>query len=125
MNRNWMALAAGLLFTLTACNTDEVPQGTVAYNPQQRTGEVAPEELFSSMEVITLQCPDEVIVDTGNDLLFDASLDIPAQELRKPALEALQAILLLLIFPPQPAVQGRGAFGSTGPISVFSCCSVS
>ena len=26
------------------------------------------------MEVITLQCPDEVIVDTGNDLLFDAGI---------------------------------------------------
>ena len=74
MNRNWMTLAAGLLLTLMACNTDGVPQGTVAYNPQQRTGEVAPEELFSSMEVITLQCPDEVIVDTGNDLLFDAGI---------------------------------------------------
>ena len=74
MNRNWMALAAGLLFTLTACNTDEAPQGTVQYDPQQRTDEVAPEELFSSMEVITLQCPDEIIADTGNDLLFDAGI---------------------------------------------------
>lgn len=35
MNRNWIALAAGLLFTLTACNTDEAPQGTVQYDPQQ------------------------------------------------------------------------------------------
>ncbi len=74
MNRNWMTLVAGLLLTLTACNTDGCRRGTVAYNPQQRTGEVAPEKLFSSMEVITLQCPDEVIVDTGNDLLFDAGI---------------------------------------------------
>lgn len=64
----------GVTVHLTACNTDVVPQGTVAYNPQQRTGEVAPEELFSSMEVITLQCPDEIIADTGNDLLFDAGI---------------------------------------------------
>lgn len=58
------------------------------------------------MEVITLQCPDEVIVDTGNDLLFDASLDMPAQELRKPALEALQAILLLLILSAAACCSG-------------------
>ena len=58
-------------------------------------------------------------------MLFDASLDIPAQGLRKPALEALQAILLLLILSAAACCSGRGAFGSTGPTSEFSCCSVS
>ena len=64
----------GVTVHLTACNTDEVPQGTVAYNPQQRTGEVAPEELVASRGVMTLQGPDEISADKGNDLLFDAGI---------------------------------------------------
>lgn len=61
----------GSLLLLIACGTDNNAQEGIAYNPDGKNFVSAPEDLFSSLRVISLQGPDDIIIDPGSDLICE------------------------------------------------------
>jgi hypothetical protein len=61
----------GSLLLLIACGTDNNARQGIAYNPDNKNFVSAPEDLFSFLGVIPLQGPDDVIIDSGSDLIYD------------------------------------------------------
>lgn len=62
-----------LLLALTACGPTQTQPGTVTYDPNAKAARSAPEALFSSLEIIPLTAPEEVVIDTESDVLRDDS----------------------------------------------------
>jgi len=61
-----------LLLITVACNKKEDTfHNIVKYNPNDKSCQTSPDELFSSLEIIPLEGPEDVIIDTESNVIYD------------------------------------------------------
>ncbi len=61
-----------LLLITVACNKKEdTSYNIVKYNPNDKSCQTSPDELFSSLEIIPLEGPEDVIIDTESNVIYD------------------------------------------------------
>lgn len=64
-------LSCALLLLLIACNKNNCElHDVIFYNPDDKANISVPQNIFSSIQIISLKCPDEIIVDPEGDVIY-------------------------------------------------------